>query len=313
MTATRQPEGSSRTTEEHFTATLFQVEQQSQDSSNSSQEHPETTPLTPSAAGKDSSAWTFHLKPQGSTLTTIAVELRFKIYEHLFQSSARYLLRRRDGIDDENVIKRLAHTFNCSILFTCRKLYEEAHPFFYATQTFHHSFNTGGLSVIRVAGNDLDERQGAMPHFSNNLHLMKNLSLCPEFHYRENIDAALSRQIAEFTQHCPQLRVLTIHLVGGDLADSAPGNQLRRLLPRLDNLNIIGLGYGPQDVTPGLRLSIAADRYWSVVCMSDRPDRYKESQWPYLTLPFVIQDRVHRSCSFPILEADIYKWTCSLK
>lgn len=312
MTSSRQPEGSSQPTEEHFAATLSQVELQSKDSS-----------LTPSAAGKDPPTWTSHLEPQGSTLTTIAVELRLKIYDHLFHSSATYLLRRRDGIDDETVNKKLIHTSDCNILFTCRKVYNEALLVFYATQTFHCSFTTGGLSIVRVADDILHARQGAMPHFSNNLHLMENLSLCLQVHYCEDIDAALSRQIVEFTQRCPQLRVLTVHIVGGDLADNATGILLRRLLPHLDNFSIIGMGHGPHDVTPGLRLSIAADRYWSVVCTSDRPDRYKESQWPYLTLPSVIQDRVHKACSplgselsykYSILKGtDIYKWTCSQK
>ena len=79
---------------------------------------------------------------------TIATELRLKIYEHLFQSSATHLLRRRDGIDDENVIKNLTNTYDCNILFTCRRVYDEAHPVFYATHTFHYSFTTGGLSMI---------------------------------------------------------------------------------------------------------------------------------------------------------------------
>lgn len=334
MTSRRQSEGSSQPIEEHFATTLSQIQQQSQDSSHSNQEQPETTftpieehSLTPSTAGKYPSTGTSHLEPQGSTLTTIATELRLKIYKHLFQTSATHLLRRRDGISDENVLKKLAHTFDCNILFTCRKLYEEAHPVFYGTQTIHHSFTTGGLSRFERLDLERYVPEGAMPYFSDKLHLMVKLSMGLMLVNPEKTDAVLSKQIAKFAQHCPQLRVLTIHFLSGDLlADSATGNVLRQLHPRLDSLNIVALGRSPHEVIPRLRLSIADDKYWSNVCISHRLDRgwpkyhIRKSQWPCLTMPSMIQDYVHRACSqssdfhHPLPKNDyIYIWACQNK
>lgn len=266
---------------------------------------------------------------------TIAAELRLKIYENYFQDSAKHFLRRRDGIDDEKVIEKLAHTFDCSILLTCRKVCREAHPVFYATQTFHHPFTTGGLSRIDMHSSlypwdpEMHIRQGAMPYFSKNLRLMVNLSLGLEIISPADTDAVLSEQIAHFAQHCPRLRTLTIHLLlnGFFSADSATGRPLRQLHPRLDKLSFVVFGYGgePHDVISELRLSIAGDRYWSNVCVSHRgwPGRPTwKSPWPYLTIPSMIHDYVNRACfrskspnfCYPIPKDDyIYEWTCQKK
>lgn len=354
MASISQSEGSSQPTEELCAGRLFQVKEQTHDSSNSNQEQPVTnsTPIqeqfiASSSPGKDLFTRTSLLKPQGSTFTTIAPELRLIVYKHLFQTPATYLLRRRAGIDDDEVIKRLTHTFDSSILFTCRAVYQEALPIFYASQTFHCSSTTGGLSKIKIsnpefpADSDTPVRDGAMPPFSDNLHLMVNLSMDLEVVSSGNTDAVLSKQITAFARHCPRLRTLIIHLLTGNgriqdfPADSATASVLRQLRPRLDNLSILVLASRPHEDLPNLRLSIADNKYWSGKCWSGRcwSDQCWRSQpllnvnpstlqWPYLTLPSLIQGHVGRECSrtsniasysfvSPQLQDDyIYKWTC---
>ena len=215
-------------------------------------------------------------------------------------------------------------------------MYEEAHPVFYATQTFHYSFTTGGLSQIELPGQEsrwswlgMNVREGAMPFFSDKLHLMVNLSVGLEVISPENTDAVLSKQIRNFVQQRPQLRTLTINLLRDKWsvqdfpAGSATGNVLRQLHPSLNKLSIVVLGSSPQEVIPDLRRSIADDRYWSNVCISLGPNQpwsahqTRTSNRPHLTIPSMIQGYVHRACSqsspfcYPPPEDDqIYEWTC---
>ena len=206
-------------------------------------------------------------------------------------------------------------------------MYEEAYPVFYTTQTFHYSFTTGFSPWER----ERFVRQGAMPYFSKNLDLKVNLSISLEFNMDNNDNAVLSEQIARFAQHCPRLRTLTIHFLTEKmdfLANSATASVLQQLLPRLDSLSFIVLayrGWSPHEVIPRLRHSIADDRYWSNECISERPDGTRESQWPYLTIPSMIQSQVHEACyrsgssdwfrfSYPLPGHDnVYEWTCQNK
>ena len=281
MTSANRSEGSSLSIQELFTETQLQEKEQHPDSSNSNEE-PSATESTPS---KEQSAVTSSSSVQDTpTLTTIAAELRLEILKYLFTTPGPYLLRRRDNIDDENVIKKLAHTFDCSILFTCRKLYQESLAVFYASQTFHCSPTTEG-------------------HFSKHRNLMVNLSMdLAVVKQNENTEAfiegtatehpqmtlklvvkdphtMLSNLITEFAHHCPKLRTLTIHLLinrhgkhlhqdfAADLsADNATGSALRQLWPRLDSLSILTLGPRLHETLPNLRLSIAEDKHWSGKC-----------------------------------------------
>lgn len=352
MTSINQSEGSSQPIEKQVEKAPFQLKAQSRDSSNAKQEKPVTAltpvgnqPVASSSPDNYPSNNNSLLKPQKSTLMTIATELRLKIYLCLFQAPNTHLLRRRTAIDDEKVIEKLAHTFNNSILFTCRKLYQEVLPIFYASQTFHHSSTTGGLSRIGIRNpekpwaNDERVRQGATPFFSKNLHLMVHLSMDLEVIDSKNTDAGLSNQITEFAQHCPQLRTLTIHLLRDKWrvqdfpVNSATGSALRQLRPRLDNLSIIVLGSRPHKVLPKLRLSIADKKDWSGECwtgtmwseqcwLGERCAGFRTSafalKWPYLTLPSLIQRHVDIACtkteyfgSRTDNDDYIYKWTCS--
>ena len=289
-----------------------------------------------SSPGKVPSTRTSLENPQRSTLTTIASELRLEIYSYLF-IPAGYLLRRRAGVDDEYVIEHLAHTFDNNILFTCRQLYQEALPVFYVSQTFHHSLTTGGLSRIWIHNDEIVEqwdhlvpvREGPIPHFSNKLHLMVNLSLILEINDERNADAVLAKQIADFAQQCPRLRILTIHLIGCWYAPDFPANSdtgraLRQLRPRLESLNILGLHWprGEKGL-PTLRLSIADNKDWSAKWWSGKISSDQThhgfptgiAKWPYLTLPSLIQGHVGRACSVsscspPGIDRCIYKWTC---
>ena len=290
--------------------------EQFQDSSKPNQEQPvfafqpfDERSTVSSPPGGEAYTPTYVLEPQGTTLTTIATELRIKIYKYLFQTLATYLLRRRAGIEDQKVVEKLTNTFDCNILFTCRKLYEEALPICYASQTFHYSSNIGA-------------------YLSCNPHLMVNLSIDLKCTYYEDLDAKLSNIVAVYAQHCPKLRTLTIHLLLIEFYQSlayrdfpATGNVLQNLYPRLDSLSIIALGSGPQEIVPRLRLSIADNKYWSDRCISHRPDSRGRSrlytfQWPYLTLPSLVQQQVHRACSRSrvgppwLNELGIYEWTC---
>ena len=245
---------------------------------------------------------TFLLQPQGPTLTTIATELRLNIYDYLSQTPAEHLLRRRAGIDDKMLFEKLAHTFDCSILFTCRKIYDEALPVFYASQTFHHSFSSGGF-------------------FSNNPHLIVNLSI-DLVGNAWNADSALSNIVTEISQQCPQLLTLTIHMLAASSmacfkdfpADSAAGSVLRNLQPRLDSLSFIALGFRSDDAIPRLLRSIAEDRYWSSLQLDPGLlHRY----WPYLTIPSSFRDGVKRACTRsrnfcypPQEDGYVFKWTC---
>ena len=330
MTFIYQSEGSSQPIEQQVEGTPFQFEKH-RDSFNAKQEKPviaftpeENQSVASSSPDYYPSNHTSLLKPQGPTLITIPTELRLKIYLCLFQASNTHLLRRRTGIDDDKVIEKLAHTFNNSILFTCRKLYQEALPVFYANMTFHHSSTTGGLSRIAIRipekpwANDERVRQGCMPLFSDKLHLIVHLSLDLEVIDSRNTDAVLSNQITEFAQHCPQLRTLTIHLLRDKWrvqdfpVSSATGNALRQLRPRLDSLSIIVLGSRPHKVLPKLRLSIADKKDWAGECwtgttwsdqfwLGPRCAGFRTSafalQWPYLTLPSLIQRHVDIECT----------------
>ena len=151
-----------------------------------------------------------------------------------------------------------------------------------------------------------------------------NLSLALEVINPAETDAVLSKQIADIAQQCPRLRILTIHLLiaGFFLAGSATGSLLQQLLSRLDSLSIVAISSGPHDVVLRLRLSIADDKCWSNVCISHRLDGTRESRWPSLTIPSLIQDHVHQSCSGsqssnfcypPTKDNKIFKWTCQNK
>ena len=329
MDATSQSNGPSQPTAEQVAGKGSSGEEQLRDSLNSNQEQFVTT-LTPieeqSLAsffpGKDqatpTSLPTYQptalAKPQECTLMAIATELRLEIYEYLFQSQATHLLRRRDSIDDEKVIEKLTHTFDNSILFTCRKVYQEALPVFYASQTFHYSLTTGPLSLIALDDESRGlTREGPMPLFGDKMHLMQNLSMDLEVHESTLTDSLLSQNITTFAWQCPQLRNLTIHLLiywwgDEDLpADSATGSVLHQLRSRLDSLRIIVFGGRPPEVLPKLRLSIADNecwsaKYWTGECWCDRCwsdldcSGLHEStpEWPYLTLPSSLQRMVSR-------------------
>lgn len=173
MTSISQSEGGCQPTEKQVTKTLFQVKEHSRDSSNANQEEPVTT-FTP-------------IEDQPVTLSSHLPFQTTKLHPHshrngaLSQHLSLYFLNSnytpsasRTGIDDDEVIKKLAHNFNNSILFTCRRLYHEALPVFYASQTFHYSSTTGGLSRIDIRKpekpwfNDPRVRQGTMPFSATN-------------------------------------------------------------------------------------------------------------------------------------------------
>ena len=327
-------EDSSLPSEEHAVTTLLQDKEQSQRSCNSTLKHQtamstsvETQPTALSSRGEVTS--TSLLKPHGPTLTTIVPEIRPHIYECLFHTTAKHLLRRRIGIEDDEVITKLAHTFDCSVLLTCRKLYDEALPVFYASQTFHYSLTTGGLSSTFVLSPDdfvfvfVPIRQGAMPPFSDNLHLMVHLSMDLEMIHPELADHVLSKQIRVFSQQCPRLRTLTIHLIGEGVtqdfpADSATGSVLCQLRPRLNRLSILVLATPWKDFLRTLRLSIAGGEEWPSRCWSRQPHiglNAGSLQWPRLTLPEVIRIHVAGAGSptrlflFPDEGDRIYEWT----
>lgn len=278
-----------------------------------------------SSQGKDIVNHTSLLGPQGSTLTTIATELRLKIFGYLSRTEAKYLLCRRAGIDDDYMIKNLTHAFDYSILFTCRKLYQEALPIFYASQTFHHSSTTGGLPRI---SNDWRVRKGPMPYFSDKMYLMVNLSMDLDVNDSGIVDAVLSKQIMEFAQQCPQLRTLTIYLWNGcfpDMsAESATGSVLRQLRPCFDSFSILAIGHISHKALPTLRLSIAPEKYWTGQIWSDqgwslqRPSNFNTQamQWPYLILPSRVQGHISRAFLEPSMfwtpsgRDYICKWTC---
>ncbi|CAF9923766.1 hypothetical protein IMSHALPRED_006012 [Imshaugia aleurites] len=322
MDATSQSNGSSQPTAEQVAGKGSSGEEQSRDSFNSNQERFVTTlapieeqSLASFFPGKDqvthTSLPTYQptalAKPQERTLMTIATELRLEIYEYLFQSQATHLLRRRDGIDDEKVIEKLTHTFDNSILFTCRKVYQEALPVFYASQTFHYSSTTGELSLITSNDESIGQRrEGIPPLFSDKLHLMMNVSIDMVFHNPGSRDVMLSEHITAFAWQCPQLRNLTIHLFKywrdyeDFSADSATGSVLRQLRPRLDSLRIIVLHSRPSKVLPNLRLSIAdnecwSSKYWTGKVWYDGCPKFyqREQQWPCLTLPSLVRGRIY--------------------
>ena len=295
MTSISQSECASSLNAEQLATKLSQLAEPSlheRSISNREQSVPPNTPndhqsVSLTAAGQKMRPCSSHLGPPSSSLTTVATEVRLKIYDYLFYSSAQFLLRRRAGVADESVIQKLANSFDCSVLFTCRKLYNEALPIFYASQTFHYP-----------------PRSGA--HFTNSWHLMVNLSMHLKVVYDEDTDAVLSRSIINLTQRCPKLRTLTIHLhlLPGDHcfqdlpADSATGRVLRQLQPSLDSLSIIALGESPVLTTQKLRRSITEDKYWSNTCISNPlnhswPNHLIQSQWTYLTIPDWTQYFVH--------------------
>ncbi|CAF9913166.1 MAG: hypothetical protein ALECFALPRED_008655 [Alectoria fallacina] len=150
-----------------------------------------------------------------------------------------------------------------------------------------------------------------MPSFSDKLHLMANLSMDFEVIDSGITDAVLSKRPTEYALHCPQLRTLTIQLLIGRWliqdfpADSATARVLRQLRPRLDNLSVLVLHSRPHEVLPELRLSNADHKYWSGTSWSDQcwsgqcqsGFNTRPLQWPYLTLPSLIQGHAGMECT----------------
>ena len=179
-----------------------------------------------------------------------------------------------------------------------------------------------------------------MPGFSDKLHLMDNVSLDLEIVGSGAPDMVLFRQISEFARHCPLLRDLCIHLLGSNyqIQDFEPhshtGSVLRQLRSRLDSRSILVLGSHLLKVLLNLRGGFSDDKCWSPKCWTGQswsdgrwsgecPLSFKgpSLQWPYLTIPTLIQGHVDRSCSRssfyfcdpPLSDGYIYKFTCTKK
>lgn len=218
-----------------------------------------------------------------ASFITLAVETRLQIYDLVFVSQEKVALRRRDGIDDEKVMEALSNTFNTTILTTCRRVYQEALPFFYSSQIFHYSINSVSLCEGSLVGDSHNmtscERHGAHPFFSNHLNLLVHLSLDLEINDWETADKVLSDQMAFFNFECPKLGTVTVHLFHNyDRLNSvfrrhgATAKELRVLLSRVERLTIVT--FGKWDAIRELRLGITEGDVWQPKVHDD---------WPYMT------------------------------
>ncbi|MCJ1453484.1 hypothetical protein MMC28_003831 [Mycoblastus sanguinarius] len=178
--------------------------------------------------------------------TSLATETRLEIYICLFADFSKPTvhqptLRRPEELSSRDqmfgvISKGHTHIVNNNIIFTCRKVYQEATPVFYNCQTFHYSIHV--------------QKPYEIPRpFTTQLPLMKHLSLDLASECNQDptiLDNILCNHVTNIVDHCPMLRTLTLHIFRSPIEKAfitnSTGKVLSKLYPRLDRLSIVAFG-----------------------------------------------------------------------
>lgn len=197
-------------------------------------------------------------------LAALPPEIRLTIYGFLFGSTdrrtLRYVTSQRDAAASRGI-----KLFNTSILTTCKTIYSEAFPVFYASQIFHYAASLDGLCRQPVI---LTAYLGWMKHVS--------IEVAVTTRSYPKLDAIVTTHVQTITQLCTKLDSLTLHVIPASEADTLPfysstqtdlsfyegaaAKALRMLRPRISRLSIAY--FGGWDTLHHLRKTIARDERW---------------------------------------------------
>lgn len=138
---------------------------------------------------------------------TLPPEVRCTIYKTLF--SDKCTLRR----PDEAKARDASHIelFDNSILTTCKIIYAEALPIFYASQTFHFSAEIDG--VFR-------DSKILQAHLNMIKHISIEVTLRAQSFKR--LDSIVAAHVDEITKHCTKLTTFTLHIIPATKPNDEP-------------------------------------------------------------------------------------------
>lgn len=206
------------------------------------------------------------------SLFALPPEVRLLLYKALFSITGKCTLRRLDEAKARR--RRPIPRFHNAILATCKTVYAEALPLFYASQTFHYSAELDGVF-----------RQPTV--LPAHLGLVKHLSIEVSVNAQSfaKLDAIVAIHVHNILKHCINLSSFTLHVIPAARHDTSPdalprpqsdllpsqfipdtltegiaAKVLRLLRPRLHRLSIVT--YGGWDTLHHLRQAIAEDKHW---------------------------------------------------
>lgn len=207
---------------------------------------------------------------QSGCLFRLPTEIRLAIYEFSFtiNNNKCTLRRMEDLLSLKSPIPFFIGLFSNSILTTCKTIYAEALPLFYASQTFHYPAEVDGLFC-----------QPAIKH--EYLQWVKHISIDVTLNLQsfKKLEPIVTRHVEKITKHCPKLSSFTLHVIPASesqafdtarffllelipptLNKGIAARALRKLRPRLDELSIVS--FGKWDTLHDLRKAIASDDQW---------------------------------------------------
>ena len=212
------------------------------------------------------------LRSHTVSLFALPPEVRLLLYKALFSITGECTLRRREEARARG--RRPIALFHNAILATCKTVYAEALPLFYASQTFHYSAELDGVF-----------RQPTV--LPTHMGLVKHLSIEVSVNAQSfaKLDAIVAMHVHNILKHCINLSSFTLHVIPAAGPNTPPGTPPRPhsdLLPsqfipdtftegiaakvlkllrlRLHRLSIVT--YGGWDTLHHLREAIAADKHW---------------------------------------------------
>ena len=196
------------------------------------------------------------------SLFILPPEVRLVLYKALFSITGQCTLRRLEEAKART--RRPIPLFHNAILATCKTVYAEALPLFYASQTFHYSAELDGVFRQPTI---LPAHLGLVRHLSIEVSV-NNQSFT-------KLDPIVAIHVHTILKHCINLRSFTLHVIPavelrGTLPDSPSqvpntftegiaAKVLKMLRPRLHRLSIVT--YGGWDTLHHLREAIAAEKH----------------------------------------------------
>ena len=206
---------------------------------------------------------------QSGGLFALPTEIRLAIYRFSFTTNNECTLRRtEDFMSQKPPVSFFFGFFNTSILTTCKTIYAEALPLFYASQTFHYP-----------AELDCVFRQPSIKH--EYLQWVKHLSIDVTLTLQsfKKLEPIVTKHVEKLIKYCPKLSSFTLHVIPASesqafgtahffmlelipptLNKGTAANALRKLRPRLDQLTIVS--FGKWETLHHLRKAIASDDQW---------------------------------------------------
>lgn len=221
---------------------------------------------------------------------TIPAEIRLDIYRHTFVNPTETTLRRREEIDDEELLERLSTSSIPSLLATCRQIHREALPIFYGSQNFYIGVPIS-MNPRRESPKDPSIYGSSLFHVRNHLELITRLSLGWDSKDllstgQGHVDQTLAAGIDFFAEKCLKLRAVTLNFFPNSYSPlllscrlrsgSATATALHTLHKRLDELKIVLLA---SHVTlRDLRHEVEVDEIvWE-------RSKFKNGSWPCVSL-----------------------------